>query len=588
MEDLTMAIASINQFLGINEDIDTQLKLGEASSMQNYRVTENFKLKQIEGYEGVLGTQIASGKTIQGQWYGKIGNTYFHIVACNGHLYKIITTTATDLGTLTDAPTFMFQNSSKVYIMNGTEYKSFDGTNLIDVVGYVPTVYIGSPPAGGGTLLEGINLINGQKKQKFNGNGVASTLQLFETALTSVDTVKLGGVTKTLTTDYTVNLTTGVITLVTPATWVSGTDNIEVTFTKTVTANRSEIASCRKAIIFGTRVHVWGNRNTGYQNKRWHSGLDNGITSAEYFPSTQVMPIGPNENSLTDIVTQYDRQIIFTDGGRTYYSYYENVSDVIAFPVFELNETTGCQAFGQAQVLDNFPVSIQDGVYRWESTGVRDERNAQMISQRVKESLKSFVMASVVTYDWEQKREYWCAYQNTVLVYNYQINVWYKFVLHGIIKSMIVINGAMIFGDNDGHLYKFDESYRMFNIVAISAEWEMGYYDWGQEWLRKFTNQCWITMEPDTRTNLDVYWITDRDQGEKQASTSIGYRSFSFDTLDFSDFTFNTVVSPRPKRVRTKAKKFAFWKLILRNDKAGYTSSVLGITTDARIGGNVK
>jgi hypothetical protein len=153
---------------------------------------------------------------------------------------------------------------------------------------------------------------------------------------------------------------------------------------------------------------------------------------------------------------------------------------------------------------------------------------------------------------------------------------------------MIVINGAMIFGDNDGHLYKFDESYRMFNIVAISAEWEMGYYDWGQEWLRKFTNQCWITMEPDTRTNLDVYWITDRDQGEKQASTSIGYRSFSFDTLDFSDFTFNTVVSPRPKRVRTKAKKFAFWKLILRNNKAGYTSSVLGITTDARIGGNVK
>jgi hypothetical protein len=104
--------------------------------------------------------------------------------------------------------------------------------------------------------------------------------------------------------------------------------------------------------------------------------------------------------------------------------------------VFELNETTGNQAFGQAQVLDNFPVSIQDGIYLWTSTGVRDERNASLISQRVKQTLSTFTMSGILTYDWEQNREYWVAYGATVLVYNYQIDVWYKFVFSDIIKSM--------------------------------------------------------------------------------------------------------------------------------------------------------
>lgn len=584
-----MAIAQVNQFLGLNEEIDTQLKLGEAASMQNYRVTNNLKLKQVEGYAPVLAAQIADGKTINGQWYGKIGSTYFHLVSCNGHLYKIIGTAKTDLGSIADAPTFMFYNNAKVYIMDGTNYKSFDGTTLADVAGYVPVVMTSTSPAGVGTALEDVNLLTGFKKQRFNGDGSSTSYVLYEQWLSAdAVTVVVGTTTLVEGVDFTVNRTTGVVTPTPASGFSSGTNNITITWNKTSASNRAEIASCRKAIIFGTRVHVFGNPSATMRNRRWHSGLESGITSAEYFPATQVTEIGPDEGAITDIVTQYDRQIIFMDIGRAYYSYYENISDVISFPVFELNETTGQQAFGQAQVLDNFPVSIQDGVYRWTSTGVRDERNAQPISQRVKTTLDSFVLSSVVTYDWEQNREYWIAYGETVLVYNYQTDVWYKFSFPDTIKSMIVINGDMVFGDDDGNLFKFSESERLFNGVAISAEWEMGYYDWGTEWQRKFTNQIWITMEPDTRTSLDVYWITDRDSGEKQASGSIGYLTFSFDTIDFEDFTFNTGLSPRPKRVRTKAKKFAYWKLILRNSRSGYTSSVLGITLDARIGGNVK
>jgi hypothetical protein len=736
--------------------------------MQNYRVTQNYKLSQIEGYTKLV-TSIAA-KDVQGQWYGKIGNTYYHLVACNGYLNRIFqgagggpiilpqlipfpvdtnadtvvdgwtcngasksvaaggqrftadtqydsfantsyirgqavgdviyvtikvnsssasvglkidegtggtvktkfhtstsrtenlslvatvksvsnssiyvaddragtwtetfayypimfnltsifgagnepnvtemdyilsyyysyanvtyfTGTGTSIvtpvpvGSLANAPTYMFFNNSKVYIQDGTNYKSYDGTSLIDVVGYVPTVMTSTTPAGVGTLLEGINLLNGQKIQKFNGNAAATVFQLMETAITSVDSVYVGGVLQTVTTHYTVSTANGTVSPVTPANWGVGTNNVIITWTKTSTANRAEIASCRKAINFGTRIHVWGNRNTGYENNRWHSGLVNAITSAEYFPATQTQKIGPDEFAISDIVTQYDRQVIFTNGGRSYYSYYEVIDDIVTFPVFELNETTGNQAFGQAQVLDNFPISIQDGIYRWSSTGVRDERNAQMISQRVTTTLDSFTLTSVQTYDWEQRRELWVAYGKVVVVYNYQTDLWYKFALNDTIKTMIVIAGVMHFGTANGEIMKFDDAELAFNGVAVSAEWISGYYDWSAEWKRKFINYIYITMVPAPKANLDVYWITDRDNAEKQTSYSIGYNTFVYSQANYGTWTYDTNYSPRPKRIRTKAKKFAYYKLILRNSTLDYTSSVLGITFEARVGGDVK
>lgn len=579
-------VKKVEQFLGVNEEIDTQLQPGEAVSMQNYRVSQNLKLQQVEGYTKLV-TSIAA-KKIQGQWYGKIGSTYYHLVACNGTLYKVVAGTPTSINTLTDAPTFMFYNNGKVYVMNGTEYKEFNGTTLIDVVGYVPTIAVATPPAGGGTDLEDVNLLNGQKKQTFSSDGAATYFQLRETALTSVDLVVYNGTAKTVTTHYTVDLTLGRVIPVTPADWATGVSNVSITWTKTSATNRAEINTCRKAIIFGTRVHVFG--NTTYKNRRWHSGLVAAITAADYFPATQFANIGPDKDAITDIVSQYDRQIICTDGGRTFYSYYLDIDGVISFPYFELNETIGNQAFGQVQVLDNFPVSLQGGVYRWTSTGVRDERNAENISKRVKVSLDAIgsTLSSVKTYDWESKREYWIASGKNVLAYNYGNDTWYKFFLNNTIESMLTIDGAMYFGTNNGEIMKFDDAELAFNGVAVSTEWEGGYYDFGAEWQRKFTNQVWVTMEPATKVNLDVYWQTDRDPAEKMASVSIGYYRFVYSEANYGTWTYNTSSSPKPQRVRTKAKKFAFLKLILRNELLDYTSSVLAITFDARIGGNVK
>ena len=586
---------ALDRFLGINETDsgDTQLAFGEASDMVNYRITDNYKLKQIEGYASLFDS--ISADSIQGQWYGSIGGVFYHLFACDGTLYKVVDSTGvyTSIGTIADAPTFMFSQNSKVYILDGTDYKSWNGTTLASVAGYIPTVAVATPPTGGGTDYEEDNLLTGKKIQLFSGNASATTYYLREQSIdATVLIISVGASTLTEGTHFTVNRTAGTVNFSAgtsphgaPA---SGTNNISIQWEKASASNRAEITSCKKATIFGSRVHVFGGSD---KNRRYFSGLETDvpIINAEYFPTTNVSEVGSNEFAITDIVTHNDNyQIILTDGNKSYYSYYTTIDDVVAFPIFELNDSVGNIAFGQAIAIDDHVYSIQYGVNRWETTSVQSQRNAPYISGRIQQTLDSIDLSSVITCNWSKKRELWIAKDTSVVVYNYRNDTWYKFELLHNITSMLEIEGKMYFGDDNGQIFYFDDSLRNFDDSAIDAVWEMGFYDWGEEWLRKFINYTWISIQPQSKINLDVYWITDRDSEEKQASTSLTYNTFDYGAMDYEALSYETSSSPKPKRIRTKAKKAAYFKLILRNDKLNYTSNALAINFLANVGGKIK
>jgi hypothetical protein len=74
---------------------------------------------------------------------------------------------ASDLGGLTDAPTCFFGFGGKVYILNGSEYKVWDGTSLSDVAGYVPVIATATPPGGEARPGAGQKL-TGKKRQRFS------------------------------------------------------------------------------------------------------------------------------------------------------------------------------------------------------------------------------------------------------------------------------------------------------------------------------------------------------------------------------------------------------------------------------------
>lgn len=587
------ATININKFLGLNEQGNTQLQLGEAETMNNWRLVDEYKPRVIEGYEQLFDC-ISVNKPIRGMWCGEINGAYHFLFACNGHVYDLSLTSNIyiDLGTLADAYTNFFFFDSKVYIQNGSKYYKWTGTGAIaEVSGYVPIIAITTPPTGGGTPYEGINLLTGGKRQWFSGNGTATVFQCAEVGLTSVDYVKnlVTGANYTPTTDYSVDLVNGTVAFTTaPA---NAANNIEIKWTKG-SGNRSYIENCRACVAYNgandTRVFLWGNLT--YQNRRFHSGLadvnNTGFTvpSAEYFPATNYYDIGSNENAITSIVKQYDRQIIFTDGGTAFYSYYDTSTGGATFPVFPLNDAVGNVAFGQAKLVQNNPFTLYRGVYQWTSTTVRDERNAVYMSKRVQPSMDEVDLAEAITFDHEKKGEFWVSVGYVIWVYNYRLDAWYKFTLTDIPTYFIEADGSLYFGTSNGQIMKFDNILRSFNGANISSELSMGFADANSPNRVKFLEQCHIALKAESHVELDVYWETNK-KVPKDESKPIGYNNIDLDDVNFDDWSFNGNYNPQPFKVKSKANKWVYFRLIFKTDSDYYTAQILEITFEPNIGG---
>jgi hypothetical protein len=588
-----VATVLIDKFLGLHLDStgDTNLLPGELAECTNIRITENYNARKREGYTSLFDTL---GANIQGLWYGKINNTNRFLFACNGHIYEhnLVLGTNTDLGTLTNAKTFFFSFNDNVYILNGSEYKKWTGTGLIgDVVGYRPLIAIGTPPTGGGTLYEDINVLTGAKHQTFNSTGTATEYTIAEQNVGSIDFVKVNGVTKVLGTDYTQDLVLGKVTFTLSP--IVGQDNVDIGWTKG-TGQRDLICKNKKTLVFGgqsdSRVHIFG--NTDKKNFEYFSALASGLPSAEYFTEFNYNQVGSDEYAITDIVKQYDRAIIFKDKN-TWYMYYDAITDVLGntianFPVSPLNGEKGCEAFGQAQLILNNPFSVYKGVYEWISTNVRDERNAFYKSERVQLELNILNLTNAITFDYEKEGEYWLCVGSTVYIYSYRYDVWYKFILNDIPTCFIEIEGSIYFGTTSGQIMKFGVYGEQLtdNGNVIDSRIETGFLDFGENSRRKFLNFAWVGLQPESRSVCFVEWQS--DYSASSGVDMISYNLMDFSKIDFSDFSFEVNYNPQPFRLKLKAKKFSYFKLVLTNDSSTDAMTILSVNLPALIGGMSK
>lgn len=596
---------TIEKFLGVNKSAtETLLQLGEASYMKNWIVTDDYKLQKAFGYEQLFDSLGAH--KINGMWYGSISGTNHLIFACNGHVYEHNLTTGvnTDIGTVADAcPTTFFVSNNTVYIMDGTDLYSWSGTgNIAVVAGYVPTVYTAAPPTGGGTMLESINYLTGAKTQKFSGNGTASVFQLAELDITSVDKVVVGGVEKALTTDYTINLTGGTVTFVTAP--PTGVNNVVITWTKTVPGDRQTITKNRYyGGVYYARYWTYGNPD--HMNTRYCSGVTMaGASDPSFWPKFAESDIG--EYEITDICTQYNKQLIFTSGDSAEASaWYSEEEDYIdpgtgaiqaMFPVYPMNAKVGNVAKGQVQIIKNNPFTLWKGIYEWVSTYVMNEKNAEWISRRVQNDLDGVDLTRALTVDWADKGQYWLCVGKKIWVLNYRTDAWYILELPDTPTCFCLVGDKLYFGTTAGQIMRFDETLATFNGTNIEAVWEMGYFNFGVEWLRKFIQRLFLSILPLVATHVDVYLKTDRNSNWQFVKT-VSYALSSFDTWDFSGtdvegyesigFSFETNYSPQPFKMKVRAKKIDYFKVKLVNDGTD-GAVVLSLTMPTRTGGEVK
>lgn len=484
------------------------------------------------------------------------------------------------IGSITDTDASFFEFDNKVYILCGGYYK-WDGTTLSEVEGYTPLVFINTPAGnnGGGTIYDEINMLSPKKRQTFNGDGSSRTFKVAQDNITSIEFVKVGG---TQTSDYTVNTTTGIVTINTAP--PQGYDNVEICWSKD-DGDRDIIEGMRFGTVFGgdvdTRVFLYGNPNC--QNRVYYSGTtfdgDVAVPSVEYFPATAQLDIGPSNFAVTDLTRQYDRLLATTNKPEAYYltltteqltvTLADNTTTTRYVPsvkTLPLNETHGNIAMGQGQVLMNYPVTFEEGaIIQWKATNVRDEKNADEISQKIRIDLENINTAGIKTLDLQERNQLWIVYDYNVWIYNYYNKTYSKLYLPKGMNNITSLNGNVYMSTVQGELIKFSENFATFDGETIDAYWEMNFADFGVPYLRKTMTRMWVSMQPQTWSTADISFISNR--AESTITKHIEYKKQWFDNVDFSDWSFSSSINPQPFRLKLKAKKFTNLKITIKNEE---------------------
>lgn len=582
-------VYKIGKFLGINEnpDGDTNLKMGEASDMLNWRITKDNHLQIRPGYGEIVSFDTTS---VLGMWTGLIDGSQTTVASCGGKLYSVDLSagTKTEIGSVTGSYAHFFGFDSKLYLLTGSKYYVYDGTTLSEVEGYRPLTVTKLLSAGGGNSLERVNRLNGLRRVWVSPDGTATTFQLPETGLTSVDYVKKTSDGSAV--SYTADITTGIVTI-SPAP-ATGTDSLEIGYTFPTTY-RSQVEAMRFSETYNgetdTRLFIYGDGT----NKAFYSGLDyNGKPRADYFPDLNEIAVDSANSPITAMIKHYDSLLTFkTDGAFiTNYSIttLADGTTTAAFYTSPLNRDLGNAALGQVCLVKNNPLSLFGrSVYEWKlsSFAAKDERNAKPISDRVTETLGGMTLSSAICFDDEYNTEYWVSQGGKAVVYNYTADAWY--IYDNISASCLMsVGGQLYFGTTDGKIMHFSREYRNDNGTDIDARWESGAMDFGADYKRKHSSELWIALKPETqaRATVTVESNVTSDYDEKVVASSLA----TFSHADFAHWSFNTNRKPQTYRIKLKVKKFTFYQLIITSLSSSATATILGVDIRVRYMGKVK
>jgi hypothetical protein len=349
----------------------------------------------------------------------------------------------------------------------------------------------------------------------------------------------------------------------------------------------------RFGTIFGgdvdTRVFLYGNPDE--RNRIRYSSPEDGIPSVEYFSAFSQLDVGPKNFSVTDLTRQYDRLLVTTNKPEAYYLSISTLqldedTTTTSIQTFPLNEEHGNIAMGQGRVINNDPVTIEDGaIIRWKSTNVRDERNMQDISQKIKLDLIDTNLVNVKTLDYQADNQLWISLSNKVYIYNYYNDTYSRLTLADDVSNIVDLDNVVYISTEQGKLMRFGEEFDDYNGTIINSKWEMNFFDFGTPYLRKTMKKLWVLMQPQAKASAKIGYITNKN--ESPIKKDIQYSLVFFDDVDFSDFSFQVSNNPQPFRLKLKAKKFTNLKITIENAERT-DCTILALSLRVETGGESK
>lgn len=601
------SIYKLEKFLGLNEnpDGDVKLRLGEASICRNWKVTRDRNLKRRPGFHTVATLDNSEHpKSVIAMWFGNVKGSEIGLAACNGHIWKFYAnggylTTPVDVGSLNTTGTVsFFPFSNIVYILNGAEYYSYDGTTFGTVAGYIPLIITSRTPDGSdGTLLEEVNKLTAKRRVWFSPDGTSTTYILPESQLASIDSVIDTATGEAYTGTYTVDINAGTVEFTDPPTQGINTIEIGYSFTKSY---RTDVTGMKYAELYlgnqDNAVFLYGNGT----NEALYSSLDYlGQPRADYFPDLNEVAVADANTPITGMIRHYSQLICYKTNSA--YSiqfgaiYQADGSEQWGFYVKPVNKAIGNVALGQVQLILNSPFTLHgNDLYEWVNTSRYssslsiDERQAKRISDRIYATLGTFDLPKCICYDDNDAQEFYIWYNDKALVFNYPADAWYTYTTPNGKKvcSMFNIGDDTLCGMDDGTIKLLSETYLNDDGVAIDSYWESGSIDFGKAYIRKFMSEVWVGIKPQMSSRVTVTIMTDK----KTEYTERVIENFMIDfgNVNFADFSFRIDWKPQIKKLKLKAKKFAFLKFVLKSQDLDTSATVLMIDPKIRETGYVK
>ena len=566
--------------------------------------TSMVKEKDIYVLSGYLVTAVPvlGNSPIMGMWTGLAGSKRVFLVACNGKVWSIWndnnkTFQREIIGEVyTDKGVNFIPFDSKVYIQDGHEYYVYDGQYFGEVYGYIPIIAMAIGPLVNGTPVDAgeltgeyVNRLCPKRRVWLSPDGSGTVFRLPENDLKSIDYV-MDLTTGDNITGWTSNISAGTVTFSSAPT--KAVNRYEVGYTAKSHADDTNIPDYRSQVTNNLFAELYSGQTDTMlciygdgTNRFLYSGMDyDGIPRADYFPDQFEGRVGDSNTPITSMIRHGSVLLAFKPG-EAWSCTYDQVTlsnDIItdAFYILPVSKDRGNDAPGQVRLVENNPVTCSGTeLYQWINSSyytsnlTRDERQAQRISDRIHQSLREIDFSKCLMWDDNDNQEFYIAQGGVALVWNYAVNVWYRY--NGFNASrMCSFLGDLYIGTQEGLVVRLTDAKKSDAGTPVYAEWESGAMDFGVSHLRKYSSMLWVGLKPVDGTSVDVCVETDRKN--------------TFREKIISSTKAKVPGQPFMVRSKIKAKKFVYYRLLLSVDEVMPAVTVTNVDFRVRQTGYTK
>lgn len=411
-------------FRGIDQRAGCSVDMNAMPELINFLITENGCLKKRPGIVTV--DSFSKNSSFGAMWSGLIDGVETTLVAHGMAVYKYINGIRTELGGTTGNVSQFIQFNDKVYTLGCSNLYVIDSDGMSVADAYIPIVVTGASPDGAGTVYEQPNRLTYQRRVQYCPDGTSKVFRIPEKSVFSIDKVTLNG-TVVNNSFFVKNSIDRTVTFnIAPAV---GINSLEITYSMSSPAGWRGLIACKYGVVFENRLFIYGEPEKG--NILYHSSLADGISNCCYFAESDYHCFSEEIMGLTPC---YNRLLIYFKNSAKF-TFAELFTDNVGntrttFPIFELNGSKGTIQPGCCELMQNTPVTVcADGLNRWVSTYIADERSAEPFSQRMFRYFSSLISSKkqIVICNRKNASELWVSGANGIAIYNYRLDCFYYY-----------------------------------------------------------------------------------------------------------------------------------------------------------------